>query len=64
MMKTPFQVVFKAIGGEETIQTWVDVTNYRADRYFQSGRNMEEEEKERENAYELCAFLNHYIVIL
>jgi len=45
--------VFKAIGGEETIQTWVDETNYRADRYFQSGRNMEEEEKERENDYEL-----------
>jgi hypothetical protein len=50
--------------GEETIQTWVDVTNYKADRYVQSGRNMEEEEKERENDYELCAFLNHYIVIL
>ena len=63
-IKTPFQVVFKAIGGEETIQTWVDETNYRANRYFQRGRNMEDEEKERENDYELCAFLNHYIVIL
>ena len=55
LTEEPFQVVFKAIGGEETIQTWVDETNYRADRYFDSGRNMEEEEKERENDYELGA---------
>jgi hypothetical protein len=37
--------------GEETIQSWVHETNFRAQRYFDSGRNMEEEEKERENDY-------------
>jgi len=46
---TPFDVVWTAIGGEETIQSWVHETNFRAQRYFDSGRNMEEEEKEREN---------------
>jgi len=51
---SPFQVVFKAIGGEETIQTWVDETNYRAQRYFDSGRNMEEEETARDNDYPLA----------
>ena len=48
---TPFDVVWTAIGGEETIQSWVHETNYRAERYFASGRNMEEEEAARENDY-------------
>ena len=44
---TPFQVVDKAIGEEEMIQTWLDESNCRAERYFESGRNMEEEETAR-----------------
>ena len=48
---TPFELVWKAIGGEETIQTWVSETNYRAERYFDSNRNMDEEEEARENDY-------------
>ena len=48
---TPFQVVDKAIGGEEMIQTWLDESNCRAERYFESGTNMEEEETAQNNDY-------------
>ena len=46
---SPFEVVWKAIGGEETVQSWVNETNYRAERYFDSTRNIDEEEEAREN---------------
>ena len=39
------------IGGEETVQSWVNETNYRANRYFDSSRNVDEEEEARENDY-------------
>jgi len=48
---SPFEVVWKAIGGEETVQSWVHETNYRANRYFDSTRNVDEEEEARENDY-------------
>ena len=48
---TPFGLVLKHIGGEESIMSWVEETNYRANQFFANGKALEEE-KQREKDYE------------